>query len=303
MHDDETPLPEPATESALASRFLAEAVRSRALEINTETRKRISAKKAFEHESVHQIRVSSKILRALWQLVRPVIEPQIARNANERLRELAHSLAGARDAEVMANLMAELREADEPLYRASFDRAAKLFVEPDDLADHAAELRPAMLAAIDGDRDDWRQLVLPDDHSLIEHGLGRTYRKTRRRAETAGRTKVHPDLHRWRRWVKYLRYQLESLFELPPSGIAERVEDLKALGTVLGQRNDLAVLRGRLKELGGGDTFGAVFRSIDLRDQALATRIPEVSARLFDHTPEGFVAVVKSDIGGYEPAE
>jgi len=294
--------PESTMTEEPTSRTLAEAVRSRALEIDAETRRLINGKKAFEPESIHQIRVSTKTLRALWQLVRPVIEPQIARNANDRLRELAHSLAAARDARVLADLLADLREADEILYHGTFDRAAKLFVDEDDLGDHAAALRPAMLAAIDSDRDDWRLLVLPDDRALVEHGLGRAYRKTRRRAETAQRTGSHPDFHRWRRWVKYLRYQFEALFEVAPTGIGERIEDLRTLGRTLGVRNDLAVLRGRLRELGGGDPFGAVFRAIDLRDQALATRTPEVSARLFELTPEAFVAAVQSDVDSRVPA-
>lgn len=277
------------------SKALAEALRRRALDLDDETRKLIASKNAFEPEGIHQIRVATKTLRAFWQLVRPVIEPQIARAANDRLRGLAHSLAGARDTQVMAGLLTELRDAEEPLFRGTFDRAAQLFVAGDDLGEHAAALRPAMLAAIDGDRNDWKSLVLPDDRALLEHGLGRVYRKTRRRAETAARTRTHPDLHRWRRWVKYLRYQLEALFTEPPAGIAERIEDLKALGHTLGLRNDLAVLRGRLRELGHGDPFGAVYRSIDLRDQALATRIPEASQRLFESSPEEFVASVLED--------
>jgi CHAD domain-containing protein len=280
-------------------RLLADTVRTRALEIGDEARKRIASKAAFEPEGIHDTRVDTKALRALWQLMRPVIEPQIARAAGDRLRELAHALAAARDEQITLELLADLRAADEPLYHGSFDRATALFDPSLDLAEHEAALRPAMLAAIDSDRADWKTLVLPDDQSLLEHGLGRAYRKTLRRAKTANRTRAHTDLHAWRRWVKYLRYQLEALFPEPSEEIAARIEGLRGLGKTLGLRNDLAVLRERLRERGGGDPFGAVFRAIDLRDKALATRIPEVAKHQFGDSPEEFVAAIEREASSH----
>ena len=94
-------------------RSLAEAVRARALEVNSATRDLVNSKEAFTHDGIHDIRVATKRLRALWQLVRPVIEPQIARTADQRLREIAHSVAGARDADVARDLLADLRDADD----------------------------------------------------------------------------------------------------------------------------------------------------------------------------------------------
>jgi len=302
VREDETPPPIPEPASQLSDRSLAEAVRSIALEVNESTRRQVNAKAAFEPESIHEIRVATKRLRALWQLVRPVIEPQIARSADDRLRDAARLLAAARDAHVLADLLTQLRDTEEALYQGTFDRAATLLDDDFNLDEQAADLRSALLAAIDDDRESWRSLVLPDNRSLIEHGLGRAYRKTRRRAETAARTESHLDSHSWRRWVKYLRYQIEALVAAAPDEMERRAEELRALGRVLGQRNDLAVLRQRLEERGKGDPFGVVFRAIDLRDSALARGVPKVAARLFSATPEEFVVEILGEIDGGDEA-
>lgn len=296
MHEDEIPLPEPEPVGTPVDRSFAEAVRTVALDANEAARGMANARDAFEAESIHQLRVSSKRLRALWQLVRPVIQPQIARAANERLRDMARLLAATRDTQVLSDLLADLRDSEEPLYHAAFDRAGAVLPNAPALEGQAEVVRTAMLEALNADRDEWRSLVLPDNDSLIEHGLGRSYRKTRRRAETAGRTESHEDNHRLRRWVKYLRYQLEALKEVPAEDLARRVEMLHKLGSVLGKRNDLALLRERLIEHGEGDPFGVVFRAIELRDRAFARTMPEAVAQLFRDTPEEFVAVIQSEL-------
>ena len=83
MHDDKNIFDEPELEidvetapiDETSDRSLAEAMRTAALAINSATRNRIGSKEAFDPDGVHEIRVATKRLRALWQLVRPVIEP------------------------------------------------------------------------------------------------------------------------------------------------------------------------------------------------------------------------------------
>lgn len=302
MSEDEQTAGEPEVEidvemapiEEASDRSLAESVRARALEVAEATRTLVKSKEAFGPEGIHEIRVATKRLRAFWQLVHPLIEPQIARTANERLREIAHAVAGARDANVLRELLAELRAAEEPLYQGAFDRAAGLFADGFDFDEIAKELRAMMLGILDEDRKDWESLILPDNNSLVEHGLGRSYRKAARRAKTAARTDDHADNHRWRRWVKYLRYQLEAMTLEPSESLTRRIEALTILGSLLGSRNDLAILREQVEARGGGDTFGAVFRAIELRDMALRRRIAQ--DRLFDLSPERFAEVVDAEI-------
>ena len=94
--------------------------------------------------------------------------------------------------------------------------------------------------------------------------------------------------------MKYLRYQLEALTSSPSEGLAARIEALTTLGSLLGKRNDLAILREQIETRGEGDTFGAVFRAVDLRDKALKRRID--ADRLFELSPEEFAEAVDGEI-------
>jgi len=288
-------LDSPVAEPDGPGRFLAEAVQREALSTLATTRKRAAAKNAFTPKAVHQIRVASKRLRALWQLMRPVIEPQIARDADARLGGLAAVLSRSRDIHVMTDLLADLRDSDEPLYRGAFDRAAALLDSPEAVEFDQESTRTALLGGLDGDREEWRLLVLPDDEAIVDPGLARTYSKTRRRAETAARTGSGDDNHRWRKWTKYLRYQLECLGE-PGTELRRRIAGLTALGGSLGKRNDLHNLRSQLEQRNQGNPFGAVFRAIDLRDQALARRVKGVAETLFALSPDEMTATLRREL-------
>ncbi len=293
--DLDNPVAEPALEPDGSSRALAEAVRQEALDTLARTRKRVSAKRAFTPGAIHQIRVACKRLRAMWQLVRPLIEPPIAQEADERLGARSALLARSRDTHVLEELLTELRDSDEALYRGTFDRAAILLDRPESVEFDQESTRTALLEALDRDRDAWRLLVLPDDEALVDHGLDRTYRKAWRRGETAARTGSGADNHRWRKWTKYLRYQLECLGE-PGTELEHRITGLTALGSSLGKRNDLHNLRSQLEQRKGGDPFGAVFRAIDLRDQALARRIEGVAKTLYGPAPEEMTATLRREL-------
>lgn len=293
--EEPIPAPESSNRSEPSSRALAEAVRSQAISLNDTALSRISGKRAFEPEGVHEIRLACKRLRALWQLMRPVIEPQIARSADIRLRDVAEQLSEARDMHVLSHLLFDLRDTEEALYRDTFDRAAKILALTQSLEIDEQTTRSTLLDAFKGDHEDWHSLVLPDNESVVEHGLGRTYRKARRRADTVRRTSDRMDQHRWRKWAKYLRYQLEAMGD-PTPALARRLDGLRHLGSALGKRNDLHNLRHRLEECHEGDPFGAVFRSIEMRDQALGRRMAATAGELFSPTPEKFVLTLREEL-------
>ena len=285
----------PTLELESPSRALADGVREQALAIVAEARKRVAAKNAFSPDSIHQTRVACKKLRALWQLMRPVIELQIAQDADARLGGLAGVLSASRDTQVLAELLDDLRDSDELLYRGTFDRAATLLDAAESVDLDQESTRTALLGGLDADRDEWQRLVLPDDEALFDHGLARTCRKARRRAETAARTGDGDDYHRWRKWTKYLRYQLECLGD-PGIDLQFHLGELKALGSALGRRHDLHNLRSQLERYSEGDPFGAVFRAIDLRDQALALRVERVTEAIFGPTAAEMSALLKHEL-------
>lgn len=57
-------------------------------------------------DSIHQMRVTSRSLRSLLKVARRFLEGDVARELDARLRELARELSPARDAEVVAGMLA-----------------------------------------------------------------------------------------------------------------------------------------------------------------------------------------------------
>ena len=85
-----------------------------------------------------------------------------------------------------------------------------------------------------------RGLPFTEDSLLYREGLGRTYRRARQLGKKAIRKPSCERMHEWRKWVKYLNYQLELL----ASGEAlERTRrDLTRLGRLLGRHHDLSLV-------------------------------------------------------------
>jgi CHAD domain-containing protein len=82
-----------------------------------------------------------------------------------------------------------------------------------------------------------------DDFAAIAPGLTRVYRRGRRAMRQAYHDGSAESFHEWRKRVKYLRYQLESLEPIWPELIGAHAGRLDDLGELLGDHNDLAVLR------------------------------------------------------------
>ena len=71
----------------------------------------------------------------------------------------------------------------------------------------------------------------PDgDFSLVEDGLRRTYKRCRKGFAAATVNPTVEAFHRWRKDVKYLRYQLEALVPYAPVPLGERASDLDTTG-------------------------------------------------------------------------
>jgi CHAD domain-containing protein len=242
-------------------------------------------------ERVHDIRTAMKKVRALNRLVRPAVG-QPARRADDRLREIAHSVSPLRDAEVV---LATFDRAVGP------SRAALAGVR----AQLAAHLR-AEARAMKGDqasqrlRDDLaheRRKVeawMPKANrwSAIDEGLTRGYRRARDAMEAAYRSETGDDFHAWRRAVKTHRHQLAALKEIAPARMKARVDELDRLGELLGDEHDLTVLeaaicgaRTRLSDPGQVDEL---LQKITNRKRQLRQRARPLGKRVFAEPPAAF---------------
>ncbi len=194
---------------------------------------------------VHAMRKTVKKLRGLLRLVRPVL-PE-ARAENAILRDAGRGLSDLRDAAVQLATVERLSEGmpDERRDRllAPFREAA---AQQDTEA--APRLLPAFAAAMASLRDRSEGWTLVDDGwDALEPGLTATWTAARHSMQAARRDPVPDHLHEWRKRVKDHWYQARLLRPIWPRMMDPHVAAADELGELLGQVNDLAVLRDRLE--------------------------------------------------------
>lgn len=198
---------------------------------------------------IHQLRRNTKKLRAWLKLRRSVGRMQDARHMEGLLRGNAARFAAERDATVrlqtleQLHLLAGSRQAVPRLTRCRallMDNPPPARTEPDDLAHQQLEQALQHLLAVE---------PVPEQPSVLEPALRRTYRKARKRLRKARASGKVEDLHRFRRWAKYLCYQLELVCTLERGALAKLHSSLDTLCTRLGTWHDLVVLGESLRAL------------------------------------------------------
>jgi CHAD domain-containing protein len=127
-----------------------------------------------------------------------------------------------------------------PVRRALAARHAAL--GEDDLGQRIAAFC-ADLEAVRARVPSWPATSEPDS---LARGLKRTYRRAREAMDAAYNDPASERFHDWRKRVKYHRYHLELLAAVWPRQVESRRKEVKALGEMLGDEHDLAVLEATL---------------------------------------------------------
>jgi CHAD domain-containing protein len=239
-----------------------------------------------------------KKLRAVLRLVRDPVGDDTYRRDNERFRDAARLLSGARDAEVKLQTIDALRDADPDSptkaalrkYVYSLERERDSRSEPGEerreLVDRVvAELEAGLAAVADWplERDGWE---------LIAGGFVRGYRRGRKRL---GAVRVDPsdeNVHEWRKRVKDLWYFLRILREAWPAVVGAAADEAHELSDLLGGHHDLAVLaedaRGRPDRFDSAADLKALTAAAQSRqDELLATALG-LGERLYAENPKAF---------------
>lgn len=229
-----------------------------------------------DEEAVHETRKALKRLRALLRVLRHELGERGVERENAALRDIARELSASRDAAVMlATLDALIARYPGKLGRRPGVRALRRRLAAESSRVQGLTLAdPSSRANVVGELHAFRWRVaawpLPTeaDLHLIEADLERVYRQGRARYRRAarGRGERTLALHMWRKRVKDLRYAAEMIEreEQPPPlhRLATRAD---ALGELLGEEHDLAVLAERLRagaDAGEGiDTEATLWRT------------------------------------------
>jgi CHAD domain-containing protein len=262
-----------------------------------------------EPDSVHRMRVATRRMRATLRTFRPLFEPAVADDLDNRLRDLAGALSGSRDLEVMTEyLTGRLANLPDQLVYGPVREAVRAA-----LATDATAARAEALAAL---RTDGYLVLLADLEALVRGPLSpaaagkagtvlpalvrRADQRLARRIATALAEPAGHDqdehLHAARKQAKRLRYAGEAVAPVfgPPAEafatINQKVQDL------LGEHQDAVITRDLLRQWGsraaqGGEptafTLGVLLGLEDCRARTAIRDFveywPEASAKRHRH--------------------
>lgn len=211
-------------------------------------RDRLALQSVADHESlseiVHQTRVDSKRLRALWRLIKPGLATSDYRSLEQLSKGLAKPLGVHRDAQVMQETLASVSidlppEIGDRLQQGLWQR----------LEDASAVNRTSLsevMQSLDQLHGTLSELNLQTLCKRdLRKGLKKSCRKGERLAHEALKHHAMEPMHRWRKWVKLLLFQSDWLLD---EDAPKWIPRLKGLGSALGQLHDLDVLTIRLEE-------------------------------------------------------
>lgn len=224
-------------------------------------------------DEVHQLRVTTKRVRAAWRLIEPRKKKAAARCRT--LAAAARMVSGDRDAAVLRDLIADIaREADHPsgdgFYHWLTEAVAAHCHDrstPIDRGDgYSIQVRLAIaledLELYHRDRHNGRRVLVA--------GMKKTAKKCRASLMRAAKSDTPDDWHRARRRVKFVVHQNQVLCELDGSGLPEEVVTLRALAKKLGDWNDLDNLRAAISRIAvptcHADDLREVMAWVDQRD-------------------------------------
>ena len=213
-------------------------------------------------DSVHQMRVATRRLRALLKSFPEVLDAGKTRPIGDELKWLGTVLGTRRDAEVLAErLSASVRQLPPELVLGPVQPRLRVHFAPVEAAARAAALR-----ALDSDRYlallDRLDLLLSDPPlapaagragDVLPAAVGRMGRRLTRRMRRAQRTPAGPDrdaaLHEARKAAKDARYAAEAVSLASGRQARRFASQMKRIQSVLGDHHDAVVARGTVRDL------------------------------------------------------
>jgi CHAD domain-containing protein len=278
--------------------------------------KLLSRKSPPSADSIHEARRHLKSIRALLRLARGAIGEETRRNENIFFRDAGRSLSESRDPQAlletldrlekpshknsgsstpakngMRTLLSEVRREieQEILDDATHEKVETLLRE----LRHAKRRTPLWFqGAVLQPANEWELLV--------GTGLRKTYRKARNlvcEILAEGHAAFRDESwHELRKCAKALGYQLRLLKPIWPATIESLVDEIDQLSSLLGDANDLAVLRRKLleREAIASDrareerTRRNLLRLIDRRKHALHSKAFKYAQIIYSEKPRRF---------------
>ncbi len=214
--------------------------------------------------AIHDCRKCLKRVRALLRIVRPGLAAQQFRSADVRLRDIARGLSASRDRTVArATLVAiETRAGVEPgSYCAAvglIDDAASdgtALVDGDAAKTAAAELLDV--------RDDFAELWRASlTRATVLDGFEQGYLAARRHLTLAYAVPDEETMHDWRKRVQRHWRHLQLIERVWPEEIGARIAQAEAISVLVGEFQDLSVLKQLVAAGDGGRRRRSLARDV-----------------------------------------
>lgn len=239
---------------------------------------------------IHDARKDCKRIRALLRLS-GTRWGAAERQRDRMIRDIARSLASARDRFVLAQTLDALGqrhgidvEVVSMLQAALSQRPEgnEIAIEVSVVLEQCAAVRDTLIN---------RPQARPSETKRLRRGLSVVYQIARKRFKKVACKASSDAFHDWRKFVKYHLYQLHVVEPIWPEVMAARGREVDRLATLLGDLHDIDTLEDglvRLKTADVGDTWDEVHRAV-CRDrarwaaasQALGERLFIEPSRLF----------------------
>ena len=250
-------------------------------------------------EAVHDVRKRLKKSRSALRLVRYDLGDATRGAENDVLRGAGRRLSGARDAQVLLETLASLRDE---LTARTYDAMRGALEQRRDALGAQQEASRDGTGAIADELDELRGRIggwpLADaSFASAGRGLRRIHERGRAAMDVALADSSDEDWHEWRKRVKDLWYSLRILQPVAPAQLSGTVDEADRLSDVLGDHNDLAVLlqavdehRDALDDDRAAELRGAASRR---RDRLRLSAVP-LGKRLYAEAPNRLARRVRA---------
>jgi CHAD domain-containing protein len=243
-------------------------------------------KKADPNQAIYEARKRIKKARAALRLLRADMGPAVWRE-NSRLREIAGRLSGFRDVfaviETFDALQKKYGASGLSSVRTGLVKRSRASAGGED-AGRVVKAAAQGLGKISKRVEAWPSKRKPGGFSAVTKGIEKTYRDGRKALVAARRQGSADSFHELRKRVKDQWYQGRLL--------GTHLKGLKALGTLLGDDHNLAVLRERIAaEPAFYGKPEQIARTVDLitrQQKELRARAIPRAERIYEETPREF---------------
>lgn len=288
------------------SKTFGEEVRALASDLLADAIAILSDNSGDRHEAIHEARKKFKRLRGLYRLIAP-LTPTFSKAENARLRDVARSLSGARDAAALVENISYLSqhsrstaetEALEAAHTALTNRRDRIYSEEGDLS----AVIDAAIAECEIGLAEVQQLSLPGSRRSIAKGIAKAWVKNAKKAalarEECRKGEKAEAFHDLRKCSQTYRMYLALLRKIWPSAMLAKEKNATQLAEWLGHQNDLSVLGAcadREPEIfGNGDTLARLLDAIINQQQTLERNSLELSDLVFRDNPVAESKLIKS---------